>query len=130
MHPYVALRYCSQSRPLLLLLSREQAAELAVVPAAALQVVVLYASLYTCDPGDIEDAITALAQHKVRCSVVGLGAELHVAKRISDSTSGDFVVALNEQHYRWVCFHSFCIKATFSLILSTSGASGAKSHAP
>jgi transcription initiation factor TFIIH subunit 2 len=65
---------------------------------------VLYGSLHSCDPGNILDAIAALQRNKVRCSVVGLGAELYIAKKIAESTGGDFVVALDENHYR--CVHT------------------------
>lgn len=40
------------------------------------EVVVIYSSLSTCDPGDIHETIAKLKKHKVRASVVGLGAEM------------------------------------------------------
>lgn len=40
------------------------------------KVVVIYSSLSTCDPGDIHETISKLKTHKVRASVVGLGAEM------------------------------------------------------
>lgn len=40
------------------------------------KVVVIYSSLSTCDPGDIHETIAKLKTHKVRASVVGLGAEM------------------------------------------------------
>lgn len=40
------------------------------------KVVVIYSSLSTCDPGDIHETIAKLKRHKVRASVVGLGAEM------------------------------------------------------
>lgn len=40
------------------------------------KVVVLYSSLNTCDPGDVHETIAKLKSHKVRASVIGLGAEM------------------------------------------------------
>lgn len=40
------------------------------------KVVVLYSSLNTCDPGDVHETIAKLKCHKVRASVIGLGAEM------------------------------------------------------
>lgn len=40
------------------------------------KVVVIYSSLSTCDPGDIHETIAKLKTHKVRASVVGIGAEM------------------------------------------------------
>lgn len=58
------------------------------------KVVVLYSSLSTCDPGDVHETIAKLKTHKVRASVVGLGAEMvsesHVAVPFGwPSHSGD-----------------------------------------
>ncbi|KAG5189259.1 general transcription factor II H, polypeptide 2 [Tribonema minus] len=64
------------------------------------EAVVLYGSLHTCDPGNILDTIALLKRHKVRCSVVGLGAEVYIARRIAEDTGGDFVVAVDEHHYK------------------------------
>ena len=36
----------------------------------------IYSSLSTCDPGDIHETIAKLKTHKVRASVVGIGAEM------------------------------------------------------
>ncbi|CAN0026903.1 unnamed protein product [Pylaiella littoralis] len=64
------------------------------------EVVVIYSSLSTCDPGDIHETIAKLKTHKVRASVVGLGAEMFVLRRLSEETSGDYSIAGDENHYR------------------------------
>ncbi|CAN0482812.1 unnamed protein product, partial [Discosporangium mesarthrocarpum] len=42
----------------------------------AQKIVVIYSSLSTCDPGDIHETLARLKKHKMRASVVGLGAEM------------------------------------------------------
>ena len=51
------------------------------------KVVVLYSSLNTCDPGDVHETIAKLKCHKVRASVIGLGAEM-VSKRGREGGAG------------------------------------------
>ena len=48
-----------------------------------LQVLVLFAGLSTCDPGDIKETIQTAKQQRVRVSVVGLSAEVHICKMIA-----------------------------------------------
>lgn len=64
------------------------------------EAVVLYGSTYTCDPGDIFQTLSTLSKHKIRVSCVLMGAELHIARKASEDTGGDFVVAMDERHYR------------------------------
>ncbi|CAM9369573.1 unnamed protein product [Scytosiphon promiscuus] len=64
------------------------------------EVVVLYSSLSTCDPGDVHETIAKLKTHKVRASVVGLGAEMFILRRLSEETGGDYSIAGDENHYR------------------------------
>eukprot|EP00904_Undaria_pinnatifida_P003730 jgi/Undpi1/13358/HiC_scaffold_8.g03017.m1 len=64
------------------------------------EVVVIYSSLNTCDPGDVHETIAKLKLHKVRASVIGLGAEMFVLRRLTDQTNGDYSVALDENHYQ------------------------------
>lgn len=74
---------------------------LASVPPYALkEVVVCYGSLSTCDPGDIHATIDLLVREKVRCSAVGLGAELHILRVLAKKTGGTYGVAVNEDHFR------------------------------
>lgn len=74
---------------------------LASVPPYALkEVLVCYGSLSTCDPGDIHAAIDSLVAEKIRCSAVGLGAELHILRVLTKKTRGTYTVAMNEDHFR------------------------------
>ena len=62
------------------------------------EVVLLSASLSTCDPGDIHSTIAALAAAKVRCSVYSLLAEVFVLRQLTTCTGGEFGVALGPMH--------------------------------
>lgn len=44
------------------------------------QVLILFAALSTCDPGNVLDAVKAAKQSSVRVSVVGVAAEVHICK--------------------------------------------------
>jgi transcription initiation factor TFIIH subunit 2 len=63
-------------------------------------VVVVLASLTTCDPGNILRTLEALRDDRVRCSVVSLSAELHVCRTLCALTGGVHTVAVNEDHVR------------------------------
>lgn len=60
------------------------------------EVLILYSALSTCDPGDIMETIQKCKQSKLRCSVIGLGAEMFVCKHLCQETGGAYSVALDE----------------------------------
>jgi transcription initiation factor TFIIH subunit 2 len=47
---------------------------------ALLQVLILFAALSTCDPGNVLDAVKAAKQNSIRVSIVGVAAEVHICK--------------------------------------------------
>ena len=49
-----------------------------------MQVLFLLAALSTCDPGNVMDAIAAAKQNRVRVSVVGLAAQVHICTTITE----------------------------------------------
>ena len=51
---------------------------------AAMQVLMLFAGLSTCDPGNIQDTIKVAKQQRVRVSIVGLAAEVHICRVITE----------------------------------------------
>lgn len=71
-----------------------------VPPYAMKEILVCYGSLSTCDPGDIHTTIQSLVTDKVRCSAVGLGAELHILRVLTKKTGGTYAIAMNEEHFR------------------------------
>ncbi|KAJ8768819.1 hypothetical protein K2173_023723 [Erythroxylum novogranatense] len=64
------------------------------------EVLILYSSLSTCDPGDIMETIQKCKQSKLRCSVIGLAAELFICKHLCQETGGSYSVALDEGHFK------------------------------
>lgn len=71
-----------------------------VPPYGMKEVIVSYGSLSTCDPGDIHSTIDTLVSEKIRCSAIGLGAELHILRVLTKRTNGTYVIAKNEEHFR------------------------------
>ena len=39
-------------------------------------------------------------KHRIQCSVIGIGAELHILRQLAKDTHGTYGVCVNEQHYR------------------------------
>ncbi|KAJ1945255.1 hypothetical protein GGF37_001787, partial [Kickxella alabastrina] len=70
------------------------------------EIVCVFGSLTTCDPGDIEQTLRALQAAEVRVSMVHLAAEVHVFRRICQSTAGVFAVAVDEDHMRESLFEN------------------------
>ena len=64
------------------------------------EVVVLCASLSSCDPGDILATISALRRDKVRASIFSLLAEVFICRKVAADTGGDFAVPTSAAHLR------------------------------
>lgn len=64
------------------------------------EIVIIFGSLSTCDPGDIMATINRLKQENIRASVVALSAELHICKLLAHTTGGTHAVALHQEHFR------------------------------
>ncbi|TFK97286.1 Ssl1-like-domain-containing protein [Pterulicium gracile] len=67
---------------------------------ASREILILFGSLTTVDPGNIHDTIDACAKAKIRISVVALAAEMKVCREMCERTSGQFGVVMNEGHYK------------------------------
>ncbi|EEC77609.1 hypothetical protein OsI_16588 [Oryza sativa Indica Group] len=64
------------------------------------EVLFLYSALNTCDPGDIMETIAKCKKSKIRCSVIGLAAEIFICKYLCEETGGSYTVALDESHFK------------------------------
>ncbi|XP_032310013.1 general transcription factor IIH subunit 2 isoform X2 [Drosophila ananassae] len=74
---------------------------LKVVPShASREIVVIMGSLTTCDPVDINLTIDELKKEGIRCSVISLSAEIHVARYLTQQTLGTFGAVLDDAHFR------------------------------
>lgn len=60
------------------------------------EVLILYSALSTCDPGDLMKTIQECKKSKIRCSVIGLAAEMFICKHLCQETGGTYSVALDE----------------------------------
>ncbi|XP_011089329.1 general transcription factor IIH subunit 2 [Sesamum indicum] len=68
------------------------------------EVLILYSALSTCDPGDIMETVQKCKASKVRCSVIGLSAEVYICKYLCQETGGSYSVALDESHLKELVF--------------------------
>ncbi|KAL3163240.1 hypothetical protein ABBQ32_009640 [Trebouxia sp. C0010 RCD-2024] len=69
-----------------------------VPPYGHREVLILFAGLSTCDPGNILDSIKAAKQQRVRASVIGLAAEVRICRVITDDTGGIYSVGMSDKH--------------------------------
>ncbi|CAN8077118.1 unnamed protein product [Agarophyton chilense] len=68
-----------------------------VPPYGMKEIIVSYGSLSTCDPGDIHQTIDVLVSEKIRCSAIGLGAELYILRCLTKKTNDKCVLP----SYEW-----------------------------
>ena len=55
------------------------------------EILIIYGSLTTCDPGNIHDTLEACIRDKIRVSVVALAAEMKICREFCDKTGGELV---------------------------------------
>ncbi|KAK7057112.1 VWFA domain-containing protein [Favolaschia claudopus] len=68
------------------------------------EILIIFGSLTTCDPGNIHETLDACVANKIRISVVALAAEMKICRELCDKTGGQFGVALNEGHFKDLLF--------------------------
>ena len=66
------------------------------------ELLIVYSSLGTCDPNDIQNTINDCRQYNLRVSIICLAAEVYICKKISKETGGSFAVAVDESHLKTV----------------------------
>ena len=70
------------------------------------EVLLLFGSLLSSDPGDIHTTISALVAAHITVQIIGLAAQVAICQTLANRTnpslppSQTYTVALNEQHYR------------------------------
>ncbi|XP_003737828.1 general transcription factor IIH subunit 2 [Galendromus occidentalis] len=64
------------------------------------EVVIILGSLTTCDPTDINETIEEAKKLGLRCSVIGLAAEVYVCRRLTEITGGSYHIVVDEDHLR------------------------------
>jgi len=68
------------------------------------EILVIFGSLSTIDPGNIQDTLNACVEEKVAVSIVALAAEMKICRDFCQKTGGKFGVALNEGHFKDLLF--------------------------
>ncbi|THU95631.1 TFIIH basal transcription factor complex, subunit SSL1 [Dendrothele bispora CBS 962.96] len=71
---------------------------------SAREILIIFGSLTTCDPGNIHDTLAECIKNRIQISVVALAAEMKICRELCDKTGGQFGVALNEGHYKDLLF--------------------------
>lgn len=68
------------------------------------EILIIYGSLSSTDPGDIHQTIQSLVEEKIRVNIIGLTAQVSICKELCKQTNyGDesfYNVILNEQHFK------------------------------
>lgn len=68
------------------------------------EVLIILGALLTSDPGDIHDTIKSCIKDRIRVSIIGLAAQMHICAEICSKTNGGdatcYNVALDEVHFR------------------------------
>jgi len=67
---------------------------------ASREIMFVMGSLTTCDPGDIRDTVKTVVDCNIRCSVIGLSAEVRLCKSLSQQTGGSYSVIIDESHFK------------------------------
>ncbi|XP_076248547.1 general transcription factor IIH subunit 2 Ssl1 isoform X2 [Calliopsis andreniformis] len=67
---------------------------------ASKEILIVIGALTTCDPGDINETIQSMKADCIRCSVIGLAAELYICKRMATASGGEHGVALDDKHFK------------------------------
>lgn len=64
------------------------------------ELLIVFSSLKTRDPGNIFAKIEEAKRCKIRISVICLAAELYICRKIAEDTGGSFNVAIDSTHFR------------------------------
>lgn len=54
------------------------------------EMLIIFGSLTTCDPGNVHETIDACVKSRTRISVVALAAEMKICREMCDKTGGAF----------------------------------------
>uniref|UniRef100_A0A1I7VGJ0 Nucleolar protein 14 n=1 Tax=Loa loa TaxID=7209 RepID=A0A1I7VGJ0_LOALO len=66
---------------------------------ASREVILIVASLSTCDPSNIFGTFELLKRYHIRCSVISLSAEVFIFRKLCSATSGCHNVILDSTHF-------------------------------
>lgn len=84
------------------------------------EVLILYSALSTSDPGDIMETIQKCKKSRLRCSVIGLSAEMFICKHLCQETGGLYSVAVDEVRLVTFYFNFVTLILAYALCLILS----------
>lgn len=84
------------------------------------EVLVLFGSLTTCDPGDIQQTIRSLKENNIRVSIIGLAAEVRICREIAKKTGGSYNVLLDDHHLKELLLNQVQPPAVAGLAFTTN----------
>lgn len=64
------------------------------------EMLIIFGSLTSCDPTDINATIENAMSLGIRCSVIGLAAEVYICRQLTKVTGGSYNVVMDEDHLR------------------------------
>jgi transcription initiation factor TFIIH subunit 2 len=62
------------------------------------ELLILFNSLSTCDPGNIFETVQIAKSCKIRINIICLSAEIYICKKICEMTNGFYAVAMDAYH--------------------------------
>ncbi|CAA20673.1 General transcription and DNA repair factor IIH subunit ssl1 [Schizosaccharomyces pombe] len=113
-----SLRDCSGNFSLQNALEMARASLSHIASHGTREVLIIFGSILSSDPGDIFKTIDALVHDSIRVRIVGLAAEVAICKEIcnktNSSTKNAYGVVISEQHFRELLLESTIPPATDS----------------
>ncbi|KAF4620440.1 hypothetical protein D9613_000740 [Agrocybe pediades] len=88
------------------------------------EILLIFGSLTTCDPGNIHDTLNACVKDKIRISLVAIAAEMKICRELCEQTGGQFGVAMNEGHFKDLLFELVPPPAQRAMTRSVGGGAG------
>ncbi|CDO77639.1 hypothetical protein BN946_scf184946.g33 [Trametes cinnabarina] len=85
------------------------------------EILIIFGSLTTCDPGNIHDTLDECVKDRIRISIVALAAEMKICRELCDKTGGQFGVAMNEGHFKDLLFELIPPPAQRAVVRTNGG---------
>ncbi|KAJ3735777.1 Ssl1-like-domain-containing protein [Lentinula guzmanii] len=92
------------------------------------EILIIFGSLTTCDPGNIHDTLDECVKNRIRISIVALAAEMKICRDLCDKTGGQFGVAMNEGHFKDLLFELVPPPAQRAMPRTSAGAGGGSTN--
>ncbi|EEB98625.1 hypothetical protein MPER_01834, partial [Moniliophthora perniciosa FA553] len=92
------------------------------------EIVILFGSLTTVDPGNIHETLDECVKNKIRISLVALAAEMRICRDLCIKTGGEFGVALNEGHFKDLLFELIPPPAQRAISKAGAGSTNASAN--